>query len=371
MAKDLSRQHAAEPAAVRPAKKQHFVALDGLRGVAAISVMLYHYTGTEGAWFPQGYLAVDLFFLLSGFVIAFSYEEKLRAGLSPGSFMIRRLIRLYPMIVAASVLGVLATYAKLSAQPAGRDLTSLLGLLLYSLTLIPQLHDTYLGKEIFPLNVVLWTLFFEVFANLVYCLGACRLKTKPMLAIVLGCLALLAMSGPLGGNLTDNVLLGFPRVAVGFFAGVLLYRCRWDGQSKWWNYGFVPLSAVMILTFWLPVSPQGVTLIAVFGLFALIVLVGAAAAPSRFVSRVSRGLGDMSYPLYALHLPLHSFLTPVERKLMLGKFIPSAGLEVFTSLCVIALSAAVLKVFDEPVRRFLSRRLARTARTRLARPLQL
>ncbi len=320
--------------------------------------MLYHYTSGTTAWFPQGYLAVDLFFLLSGFVIAFSYEDKLRSGLSPGRFMVRRLIRLYPMIFVAGVLGVLATYAKLSGQPGERDLTSLVGLLLYSLTLIPQLQATYLGNEIFPLNVVLWTLFFELFANLVYCLFAFRLKSRYLIAIVLGSLAFLALSGPLGGNLTDTFLLGFPRVILGFFAGVLLYRYRLAGQSKYWNAGFVPLSAVVLLTFWLPFSPQGMLLVALFGLFAAIVMAGAAAAPSAMVSRLSRLLGHISYPLYALHLPLHSFLAALERKLLISKVLPQAGLEILSSLCVIALSAAVLKLFDEPLRARLTRLLS-------------
>ena len=346
--------------------KQHFPALDGLRGVAAISVMLYHYTYGGAAWFPQGYLAVDLFFMLSGFVIAFSYEDRLRSGLSAGSFMVRRLVRLYPMIVVASVLGGAATYAKLAAQPTGTDPLSLLGLLLCSLTLFPQLHDTYLGKEIFPLNVVLWTLFFEVFVNVVYCLFAFKLKSKHLIAIVLICLLILALSGPLGGNLTDDFLLGFPRVAVGFFAGVLLCRHRSIGQSRTWKHGFIPLSALVVLTFWLPFSPQGVTLVAVFGLFVLIVLLGAATAPSWPGRRLLQGMGDISYPLYALHLPLHGVLTTLERKLPITHFMPGVGLEILSSLCVVVLSAVVLRFFDEPVRARLTRLFSGYSKARRA-----
>ena len=343
--------------------RQHFPALDGLRGVAAISVVLYHYTYAGAAWFPQGYLAVDLFFMLSGFVIAFSYEDRLRSGLSPGGFMVRRLVRLYPMIVVASVLGGMAAYAKLAAQPTGTDPASLLGLVLCSLTLFPQLHETYLGKEIFPLNVVLWTLFFELLANVAYCLFAFRTKSRYLIAIVTICLVILASSGPLGGNLTDDFLSGFPRVVVGFLSGVLLYRYRLIGRSRYWSYGFVPLSTLVVLAFWLPFTPQGVVLVAVFGLFALVVLLGAATAPSRPGSRLLQGLGDISYPLYALHLPLHGFLATVERKLPVSHFISGVGLEVLSSVCVVALSAGVLRFFDEPVRARLTRLFARSSRS--------
>ncbi len=343
--------------------KQHFPALDGLRGVAAISVVLYHYTYAGAAWFPQGYLAVDLFFVLSGFVIAFSYEDRLRSGLSPGGFVVRRLIRLYPMIAVASVLGGLAAYAKLAAQSNGTDPASLLGLLLCSLTLFPQLQDTYLGKEIFPLNVVLWTLFFELVANLAYGLFAFKLRSRYLIAAVAGCLIVLALSGPLGGNLTDDFLPGFPRVIVGFFAGVLLYRHRRLAQFRSWNPGFVPLSVAILLAFWLPVVPQGAVLVAVFGLFAVVVSLGAAIPAPRSAGKVLRGLGDLSYPLYALHLPLHGFLAAAERKLPIVRFLPATGLEILSTLCVVGASAAVLKLFDEPIRARLTRHLVRKSRS--------
>ncbi len=330
--------------------RQHLPILDGFRGIAAISVMLYHYTLANQGWFPQGYLAVDLFFVLSGFVIAFSYEEKLRSGLPPVRFMIRRLVRLYPMVVIASVLGVVATYAKLAAQPHDRDLSSLIGFLLYALALIPQFQETYLGKDIFPLNVVLWTLFFEVFANVIYGLFAFRLKSKYLIAIVCVAFCLMAVSGPLGGSSTDDFSLGFPRVIVGFFAGVLLYRHRFSGLSQAWNFAFLPVSALLIATFWLPFSPRGLMLLPLFGFFAIVVVAGTTASAPPGVSRVARFLGDISYPLYALHLPLHSFLSAIERKLSVGRVIPTAGIELLSSLCVVMISAAVLKLVDEPVR---------------------
>src|ERR1700761_6004380 len=82
-----------------PDKPHAYPALDGLRGVAAIAVMLHHFRPLTAPWlFAHGYLAVDLFFLLSGFVIAHAYDARFRKGLGVPAFLVIRLIRLWPMI---------------------------------------------------------------------------------------------------------------------------------------------------------------------------------------------------------------------------------------------------------------------------------
>ena len=100
---DIAGEALAEQRAL--SSKSHFEVLDGLRGVAAIAVMLFHSYHAEGL-FHNAWSAVDLFFLLSGFVIAYSSDEHLQHGMPATQFLLRRLIRLYPMIVLGTLVGV-------------------------------------------------------------------------------------------------------------------------------------------------------------------------------------------------------------------------------------------------------------------------
>jgi len=128
-------------------KQNHFLALDALRGVAAVSVMLFH---ISNGWLPCGYLAVDMFFMLSGFVLAFSYEDRLRNRMSFREFLLRRLIRLYPMIIAGSVAGLFSSIGRYELYHHHIPAYSYIASFLYSLTILPQISDTPFWKPDIP-----------------------------------------------------------------------------------------------------------------------------------------------------------------------------------------------------------------------------
>jgi peptidoglycan/LPS O-acetylase OafA/YrhL len=100
--------------AIAPAKS-HYVLLDGLRGVASIMVVIFHIFETYADGSPRkqiinhGYLAVDFFFLLSGFVIAYAYDDRW-SRMTQWEFYKRRLIRLQPMVVMGSLIGAALFY---------------------------------------------------------------------------------------------------------------------------------------------------------------------------------------------------------------------------------------------------------------------
>lgn len=105
--------------------KPHYELLDGLRGVAALLVVFYHIFeglsfaagGTLITVINHGYLAVDFFFILSGFVIGYAYDDRLGKSMSLGNFFKRRLIRLHPMIVMGSCAGCdILSVARLGAM---------------------------------------------------------------------------------------------------------------------------------------------------------------------------------------------------------------------------------------------------------------
>lgn len=101
--------------------KPHYELLDGLRGVAALLVVWYHLfeafaTSPVDQRFNHGYLAVDFFFLLSGFVIGYAYDERWGRGLRMRDFIKRRLIRLHPMVVLGALLGAAAFFVQGSVR---------------------------------------------------------------------------------------------------------------------------------------------------------------------------------------------------------------------------------------------------------------
>src|SRR5829696_6619584 len=155
--------------------KPHFLGLDGLRGIAAFAVMWLHelMLFRPGEFPPlPAFLAVDLFFMLSGFVIAYAYGQKLDRGLTWSRFMAARSIRLFPMLAVGTVLGVVVSVVKQSVQPIIIPEESLI-YLVPALLLIPTglLHtrDWFDGGiAIYPFNSPMWSLFFEIVASAIY-----------------------------------------------------------------------------------------------------------------------------------------------------------------------------------------------------------
>ena len=161
--------------------KPHYELLDGLRGVAALLVVWYHLfeafaTSPVDQRFNHGYLAVDFFFLLSGFVIGYAYDERWGRGLRMRDFIKRRLIRLHPMVVLGALLGTAAFFVQGSVRWNGEPVSTgmVLAALLCGLLLIPAWpgagHEVRGNGEMYPLNGPGWSLFFEYLGNLLYML---------------------------------------------------------------------------------------------------------------------------------------------------------------------------------------------------------
>ena len=179
--------------------KPHLLLLDALRGVAALIVLYYHcfecfgYEIAEGTGlFTQhcdhGYLAVDFFFLLSGFVIAYAYDD--RRTMTFGTFARRRLIRLHPMVVAGAVIGLVCYLADGGTNWSGQVVQPGYVALAFAMTLVmlpvaPGWGTDVRGNnEMFPLNGPQWSLFFEYIGNILYALLLRRLPTKALAVVV-------------------------------------------------------------------------------------------------------------------------------------------------------------------------------------------
>ncbi len=361
--------------------KSHYQILDGLRGVASVLVIAFHVLEafTGGNRFIQiinhGYLAVDFFFVLSGFVVAYAYDDRW-GKLTQWDFYKRRLVRLQPMVVLGSVIGAALFYFQVSpAFPliAGTPVWKMLLIMLIGCTLIPVpiSMDIRGWQEMHPINGPAWSLFFEYIANILYAVFVRRFS-KLLLSIFVSLAAcmmigylLLGPQGDLIGGWSLNkeqLFVGFTRVLYPFFAGVLLSRIGRFVHVKnafWW------CTALIVISLSIPrigdehhVWMNGIyDAVVVIIIFPLIVSIGAGGELHSLKSaKISKFLGDISYPLYITHYPLIYIYTGwvVNNKIPLGTEGMLVGLLVV--VVSIALAYACLKLYDEPVRAWLTKK---------------
>lgn len=335
--------------------------LDGLRGVAALLVVTRHVGGFfPGRLFPESFLAVDLFFLLSGFVIAYAYEARLLAGTSLRAFMKTRLIRLYPLYLLGIGVGVAARLVSGLNDDNGLDWTSLGQAIAIGLSMLPAAPFMPLGGS--ALDGPTWTLAPELAANLAYA-ASVRWLSKPALIAVtaLGGAGLVACEwiyGTLdGGWKLDALPLLAARLAFSFFLGVTVFRFKpARGTRPWLAWG-----CLIVLGVALCLQPgahwrQLYELVAVMGLFPAILLVAVRNEPGRFGAPVFAWLGAVSYAVYVLHHPLGLLADEIQQQLP-GAHTPTLWTGVLFLLGVAVLGTLADKLYDGPVRRRLSEAL--------------
>ena len=361
--------------------KPHYNLLDGLRGVAALTVVCFHLfeayaTSHLDQRINHGYLAVDFFFILSGFVVGYAYDDRW-TKMTVREFLTRRLVRLQPMVVIGALIGAVMFYTQgcpvwdVSAVPVAMLLVATL-MNAFMIPATPGAEIRGVG-EMYPLNGPAWSLFFEYIGNVLYALFIRRLSTRALAVLVAaaGCgLAAFSVWGPLGDicvgfSLTgENIVGGSLRLLFAFPAGLLLSRVfrpvRVRGAFWIGSLAVVALASVPRIGGSEHLWMNGVydALCAVV-LFPLIVWIGASGKTTdRVTSRICKLLGDISYPLYMVHYPfIYLYYAWVKNEnLTFGQSLPGAAALVAGS---VALAWLCLRFYDEPVRRFLSKRLLR------------
>lgn len=369
------------PAAAFADTKPHYDILDGLRGVAAIMVVCFHIfeayaTSHLDQIINHGYLAVDFFFILSGFVVGYAYDDRWKT-MRKRDFLKRRIIRLHPMIVIGAIIGAVMFYFQGCSV---WDVSKVsIGMLLVATTMnaflipaTPGIEVRGLG-EMYPLNGPGWSLFFEYIGNILYALFIYKLPLKPLIALVLaaGCgLAAFAIFGPLGDicvgfALTgENIIGGTLRMLFSFPMGILLSRIFKPVYIKgaFWicSLAIVVLLAVPRIggseSLWM----NGIYDTVCFAvLFPLLVYIGASGKTTDITTtRLCKFLGDISYPLYMVHYPfIYLYYAWVKNEnLTFLQSLPGAVALLFGS---ILLAYLCLKLYDEPVRKYLSKKFLR------------
>lgn len=345
--------------------RQHFEILDGLRGIAAVSVVVFHFMEIAVPDYTQSfiahaYLAVDFFFCLSGFVIAYAYDSRLEK-IGIGSFLKLRLIRLHPLVIIGSIIGLLAfifdPFSNLHQQYADK----LLPIFIASCLMIPYPLVKERFFNLFHLNPPTWSLFWEYVVNIVYAVVLIRLPKKILWVLLVAAAVALCYEAQKTGNLSggwggDNIPGGFIRVSYSFLAGILVYRSRWIIQSK---LGFLSVGLLTVLVFLVPfvknLNPITDPAIVIFYL-PLLVALGAGATLRPAFAKLCRFSGEISYPLYMVHYPfIWIFMSYVEKyKPSIGQMTP---IIIVGTISMILLAYVVMIGIDIPVRKWLKNRM--------------
>ena len=352
-------------------KSHKFLALDGIRGVAALFVVDVHVFDFFGVYFSRSYLAVDVFFLLSGFVIAHAYDARLAArSLTARAFMGIRIARLYPMYLLSAALCALILVGKLAADSTADPRSLHDAVFASALGLIALPFSLPGNPYLFPLNHPHWSLFFELVINAVYGVVRPRTSSHGMLVIALGGLLIAAVCAGYTGNLSlgvewgaASVIGGCGRAVFGIFLGAYLYQKREAlsarlGVSRGY---WLPMLAIA-LAFMVPAFAGGAWIydLAVVVLVFPLCILAAAQKEVRHGARVLSLLGVASYPVYLFHLPVAHVLA----KLVPGgaaQYAPFSGFALIAMLIVFSVVAE--RIYDRPLRAWLRARLVDGGRT--------
>jgi peptidoglycan/LPS O-acetylase OafA/YrhL len=314
-----------QPKLVERYPKARFDVLDGLRGAAAIYVVMYHNSEWFGPLYPKaGFLSVDLFFILSGFVIAWSYEDSLEANLTVAQFIKIRLIRLYPMYFVGIIIAFLPVFLSfvLRGEILATNRAAWIALP-FSLLMLPNPFFDDAQSPLYTLNSPAWSLFFELLVNIVYAATVKFWSTSRTVAIVmLSGFLLIVLGSSDGGWNWSNFLLGVPRVCFSFACGLLIFKA--------YQRGFlaprIPAAICLVaLPVALSIASYWNKLFCVLILLPIIVTFSVASSCDEGSAKICRALGILSYPLYTIHVPLMSLMNNIFKKLSISIDPPYVG----------------------------------------------
>jgi peptidoglycan/LPS O-acetylase OafA/YrhL len=371
------------------ASKPRYEILDGLRGVAAMIVVAFHLfeTYSKGPVFQilnHGYLAVDFFFVLSGFVIGYAYDDRW-GKMTIGGFFKRRLVRLHPMVIMGTFIGALLYYFSDCAAFPPISQTSwqkVIAIMLLGFTMLPATlkMDIRGWGETNPLNGPAWSLQWEYIANILYA-TVIRHFSKTMLAIFLAFTAFLTLNLTMNWDVfnvfeprnyaaytviggwsisSDQICIGATRLLYPFFAGLLVSRVNKLIKVKagfWWCSLLVAVILVMpriggMDKMWMNGFYESMVIL-IF--FPLIVSMGAGSSVSGRSVSVCKFFGEVSYPLYITHYPL----VYVQVAWVHSHPDASLGTSIFVNVSIyilaIIMAYACLRLYDVPVREWLKR----------------
>jgi peptidoglycan/LPS O-acetylase OafA/YrhL len=337
--------------------------MDGLRAVGAQLVVMRHLPEFFGGFrVPESFLAVDLFYLVSGVVLANAYGERLKAGaMGMRAFTLTRLIRLYPLYLLGMAPGVAVALLNMAQDPHSwwtpAKLATAIGTGLLMIPLFPGM-----GANGTSLNGPTWTLVPEIVANLVWARTIRWVRVLLVPAALLICAAGVVLADRIWQTLDvgygpDQLWGGLARAGYSFFAGVVVYRLvgqrRVDSRIVPW----LLVAALGLVLAWRPSEDDTslYELSAVLLGFPALVALSALFEPGPRVARLFSTVGRASWGVYILHEPVGRLL----RETVMRNWSPTPGIEAALVgaaflTAVTALAWALDRWFEAPVRKALT-----------------
>jgi peptidoglycan/LPS O-acetylase OafA/YrhL len=330
-------------------RSARFDLLDAIRGIAAIAVMMFHYTSHNGLdWIPGAWVAVDLFFVLSGFVIAHSYARPLLDGMRLREFLVIRVIRLGPLYLFGLLLGAIAMLSTTSHR--GPEILRVAALGAIGFPYFNHIDWPFGGMmltgALYPLNDPAWSLCFEFIVNVAFVGFVQRFRaasawwfTAGAYALFVGVTSVTFQTNP--GWSGEYFYAGIPRVFAAFFAGALFYGFA---RREYRALTFACCGIAFGLFF--SANPKLQLLNSVTFVPAAVYLASSVRVTG-MLQRACRAMGDLSYPLYIVHFPMYRLLWhPVQA--LRG----STGLHIVLIAALTAAVAAMLIPIDAAARRW-------------------
>lgn len=333
--------------------KERFYFLDGLRGIAAIFVCLYHFSPLC----VNGWLAVDFFFILSGFVIAHSYEQKLLSGMSLYSFLKIRLIRLYPLYFLVIIFALILSLYGYTDYKVNSYLAYIFQALLLP---TPSNLQVSTAAPLFPLNLPAWSIYLELAVNLLYAVLVVHLTNRRLFVINIISLFMLIYTVINYNSLNVGIFSGdwpggWIRVLWGFFAGLSIYRLYLFLSLKQYELSYW-IGIILLLYFsCICIFPQALRinlqLVNAIISFPLIIIIGAMIKVEGILKNMCEFLGKISYPVYLVQF-LAFYLV-----IAIGDLFNVGDMEKWRLLVTLLIAIFLTFAYDAPIRKYLTRKL--------------
>lgn len=319
--------------------------------------MEWVYTDASKNFIGHGFLAVDFFFCLSGFVIGYAYDDRI-SKMDVQKFLMARIIRLHPLVMAGSILGLLAfLFDPFGGHPELYSTGKIILTFLCSILLIPLPVIADRGFNLFSFNAPAWSLFWEYAANVVYAFVLYQVSRGYLLLLTFLSAAAICLVSYRAGNLLGGwsgptFWDGSARISYSFLAGLLIYRSNWIIKNK---IGFIGLTLLLLLAFIMPFSKWNwiSELLVVLFYFPLLISLGAGATLSSGLKKLCTFSGNISYPLYMTHYAVlwmfGNYYTTHKPDTTQLALIIMAGI-----FLLVGAAYLVMVFYDIPVRKYLT-----------------
>lgn len=343
-----------------------YIVLDLMRGLAAIVVLLFHIGYMLASYSPglhKGYLAVDFFFILSGFVIAANYHVSVRPSITCFHFLSLRMSRLWPLFFLATLLGCVAVVTKLTRDSGFFDAHGVLSSLVVNSFMFPSLFQAFGVDRLFLFNGASWSVFFELAINIVFFAVLRGLSLRSLSVLSVACAGLLILVAQSNGSLDGgwaaaSFHVGTARVLFGFTAGMAAYLVSRKLRFHLNRLVTAFLVACFCLAFFATGDWRVDCALVILG-FPLLVLLASRCEVDGLWAGLGSHLGDISYSIYLLQTPAMLFTSGICQAVFgrnISEFAPVSG--VLFVIGMLGASHLSWHQIERPARDYLRQRLS-------------